>query len=173
MWPVHTKTQWGLCYVFLNSRWRQSLSLCSSAHLPGQNQECQSFFFSHSPGSFPLVALLEHLGFGSHWIIVIFFSPPLLSLSLLKKDMKGTSFVICIFTPKCIFQVGIEIPWVVLSPSAAVSSSASVCLFIFSPAKLLSAQPHRQLHPPLSALLHLSVCCLFPLFSKSEFYFWF
>lgn len=78
-----------------------------------------ALFALFSPRSLQLVALLEHLGLKSCWIIVI---SPLLSLS--HPDMKETSFVICIFMPECIFQAWIWILWVVWSLSAVVSWSA-------------------------------------------------
>ncbi len=136
--PMYKDTGRALLHIFI-SQWRKSPSFYFTVHLPGHNQERQSFLF-FCPGSLQLVALLEHLGFGSHWIIVISISLSLslflslsLSLSLSPHpDMKGTSFVICIFTPECIFQVGIEILWALSSPSTVVSWSTSVCLFIFT-----------------------------------------
>lgn len=72
-------------------------------------------------------------------------------------DMKEPCFVICIFTPECIFQVGIEILWAASNPSAAVSWSVSVPLFIFNlPWLCFFSHKHRSSFSHPVAFFHLS-----------------
>lgn len=85
----------------------------------GHNQECQSVFFGCS-------LFTSACCFARTFGIWIWLNHSVSYSCSPCQDMKGTSFVICIFTPECMFQVGIEILWAALSPSAAVSWSASV-----------------------------------------------
>lgn len=79
-------------------------------------------------------------------------------------DMKGTSFVICIFTPECIFQVGIEILSSVESHHFCVLECISLPFHLHPSLTAPHFSLARTPVPPSPSLLSLSLslcfCCL-------------